>query len=886
MASKPNWKALEAAFGKIKTLLTEDEKWGPAGDYAGQTVKMVLALQELEALQKPFVGVDRDLTFAQKSERLLKWLSTHADFKCAKIHLADDLPSEGGGRGVVTDEPIAKGQQVFQVPMSTMLSVSSAVRTTDLGLAIMQAQHLKELPTVILTMHLLCEHAKCLVKDAKTGGKAAALDTIVAAPNWVPTEVDPAFIEYAKAKGVDVSELLEHDEENCKDDSHGHSHSHSHGGSHGHSHGGKPCTGHGHGAPAPKPQHHGHSHGGKPCTGHGHGGGHDGSGHAADAKKIVPLELDVDSHPWGSHFRAYLSVLPDDPGSCLNFGVKEHRLLKGLAVSYEICKFICNSVATYCKLYDVFGLQREGSEVPLLGNVFAEHFTWQAFKWAMGNAMSRQNRVPFNGVDPLTSDNASLAMIPLYDMVNSTDPMKFLLEGKKEKVESLREITSFFMPSPSDAENGGVLVLEAPDAFAAGEEVTMSYGSRNSSTLLQFQGFIPSVLLKANEIIEAADQHKYKEVIERSERDLAEAAEKAGHKVPKKAPSSSAPAPTKEQEETALAILGNEFAVVEASMDDATAKKDPFAKIKRSLLTNLEIRPHTNAKKYLNAYPAAAMIQQTMMAFREAMVKSLNKEGKPTLPEAQQKQYQEVVDTIMWSQPFAFQVHGDGVVSPDLVSYLRVAAIDDKADAAKALRSVDGARQELAIKVKEAQEKQEAYQRKRAEKIQKKIELAKAKAAAGGPIVIDATEEEDDDDDDDEDIPVSFSLAMSQLSLNNELEAQANLLEVLDYEIERADKKALDLMASTEAAAAGSGKAGSGSSSSSPFIKAVEAYRAFQVSILRRARVRALVRLEELSQAAEAAEAAEKAAEKAAGAGGEAAVPAAAGGAGSAKQLA
>lgn len=61
-----------------------------------------------------------------------------------------------------------------------------------------------------------------------------------------------------------------------------------------------------------------------------------------------------------------------------------------------------------------------------------------------------------------------LALIPLFDMVNAEPG----------------EVTAFFNMDDN------CLVLEALHDFAAGAEVTMSYGHRDSGALLQFQGFV------------------------------------------------------------------------------------------------------------------------------------------------------------------------------------------------------------------------------------------------------------------------------------------------------------------------------------------------------------------------------------------------------------
>lgn len=256
----------------------------------------------------------------------MSWLASHPDFQSKKLEIVDNLPAERGSRGVRVLEPVKKEETVFRVPQPCMVSTATARRTEDLGPLMREAQlSLMEMPTVALTLHVMVEHAKSLT--------AACADPL--------------------AVTVPVASLLPLPKEKCEDEegacsgdhgAHGHSHGSAvaRGGAHGHSHGGVPCGGHGHshgaaaagggahghshGAAAASGGAHGHSHGGVPCGGHGHAHG------GGEGEKHTPIErrmLDVEHHPWGSPFRAYLAMLPERPSSCLYFTVEQLQRLRG-----------------------------------------------------------------------------------------------------------------------------------------------------------------------------------------------------------------------------------------------------------------------------------------------------------------------------------------------------------------------------------------------------------------------------------------------------------------------------------------------------------------------------------------------------------------------------
>lgn len=749
------------------------------------------------------------------------------------------MPAERGARGVVAEEPIAADECVMRIPAAVMMSSSSAMRTKDLGLlALQKPLSLAELPTVLLALHLLVEHAKCVEGDeraakAKTAAAPAGGDVpLLQAPAHDFTAVSAEFRAAAAAAGIDLASILASGADDDEGEhghghggaggSHGHGHGgkpchgHGHGGAseklpepapapaagaHGHSHGGKPCHGHGHGsaaapppAPAPAAGSHGHSHGGKPCHGHGHGAKGHGHGHAAEEDvPLIPVDMDVAAHPWGSAYRPYLALLPERPAGCLFFGAAEVRSMAGLPSLFDIARFVRNTATTYVKLLGSIGPAGNA----LRG--FAPHMTWAGFRWAMSVVMSRQNKLPLPGTDPLANGaDFALAAVPLYDMVNSRP-------GK---------ITSYFYNVPGASSGSGSLVLDAPGAVAAGEEVTMSYGGRSVHQLLQYQGYVPAEALAAVTAAAAA-------------------------------PAPTAAAPAADAAASATAAAGGagagaegagasavkpvqEFAFVEASMGGLEA--DPLFKIRANVLRTLEITPEQAAQRYLQA----PQLRSAMMAALKAAGGGV---GGPPTPATR-----EAIDRIVWSQPFLFQVYADGEASADLVSFLRVAAIDSKPDAAIALRACDVARQSLVAKITELRQKQ-------AEKLaaaQAKRRAALAARAAGASPAADAegaAADEDDEDDDDEEEPAFFTLSLTKLSDDNELAATLALVQVLQYSLDKAE-------AGAAAAAAVSTAGGAGKDSAAAATSPVSAYVDMQVAILRRGLDKARAKLAEIAAAA------------------------------------
>jgi hypothetical protein len=248
------------------------------------------------------------------------------------VQVVDDLPAARGVRGVRASAAIPKGSTVMKVPVSAMVTTESGIYSKDLGPLLDDPRtQLADLPTLVLTLHLMVEHAKALMTP---------LDP-AAAPTAVPVRLDaPAGRTHAeRVRDADARRRGA---------------------------AGSMCThdhGHGHGSGA-----HGHSHGGG-------GGG-----------ALQGTALELPGHPWGSRFRPYLSLLPATMHNGLFFTAEDFKRLEGTRVHWIAAKFLRDAAKAYCNLYDLF-------VVSGALNGFQEAFTWAHFRWAMALAMSRQNQV-------------------------------------------------------------------------------------------------------------------------------------------------------------------------------------------------------------------------------------------------------------------------------------------------------------------------------------------------------------------------------------------------------------------------------------------------------------------------------------------------------------
>lgn len=362
-------KRLMAKLGVIEGLVNDHAGWSPSGNYGEQASRLLRALAELEAMQEPFRVVDADLPFAVRAARLQGWLQTHPDYQNAGLTLVDDLPAAKGGRGLRATAPLTTEQEALMVPVDCHLSTETASCSVELGpLTDEPRLQLAAMPHLLLALHLMCENAKALA--------APPVDPTAPVPPVVSRAQQAAARAAWETATYGAPLPAPHDEDACDDDGHGHSHAG--GGGHGHSHGGG-----GGGS-------HGHSHGpGGNCTGH-HGAAED----EEDVKPLRRTELHAGGHPWGSQWRAYISLLPSpgDMRTCLYWGDAEMAALQGTYAHYTCASFLRDIAKNYLSLLHAFGAPPDGSNAPRLIQGLERHYTWAAFRWAMSVMMSRQNQ--------------------------------------------------------------------------------------------------------------------------------------------------------------------------------------------------------------------------------------------------------------------------------------------------------------------------------------------------------------------------------------------------------------------------------------------------------------------------------------------------------------
>lgn len=305
-------KRIAQKLSVIEGLVNDQAAWTPTANYGEQACRLIRALKELEAMQETFRVVDADQPFSVRAERLQKWLQTHPQYKNDGVTLVDDLPEAKGRRGLRASAALSAEDVAVTVPTDCFISTETATCSVELGpLTDEPRLKLTEMPHALLALHIACEHAKALATPPPAAD--APIPPVVtrsqSAANRAAWET--------KAYGAPIPEP--HNEEDCDDEGHGHSHSG--GGNHGHSHGGGS---------------HGHSHGGKPCTGHGD------EDDAASRKPMHRTELQTGAHPWGSQWRAYLSVLPSpqDMRTCLYWGEAEMGALAGTYAQATCASFL------------------------------------------------------------------------------------------------------------------------------------------------------------------------------------------------------------------------------------------------------------------------------------------------------------------------------------------------------------------------------------------------------------------------------------------------------------------------------------------------------------------------------------------------------------------
>lgn len=133
---------------------------------------------------------------------------------------------------------------------------------------------------------------------------------------------------------------------------------------------------------------------------------------AAKGKKaeMSGTALDMASHPWGSRYRAFFSLLPSNVesiGNCLSWTIDDFKALAGTRAQQMGAKLVKDVAKVYCSFYTAFV---EGGLVAGLEN----YWTWPHFRWVNALIMSRQNQMPGRSGE----GQLELTLAPLYDMIN------------------------------------------------------------------------------------------------------------------------------------------------------------------------------------------------------------------------------------------------------------------------------------------------------------------------------------------------------------------------------------------------------------------------------------------------------------------------------------
>lgn len=199
-------------------------------------------------------------------------------------------------------------------------------------------------------------------------------------------------------------------------------------------------------------------------------------------EKAVPITPESD-HPWGTPWRAYISLLPSKVDNFFSWTADDFKRLSSVNPgAFECSKFLADAIRTYALFWDAF------VENKALGAGFAEYFSWEAYIWAVSTVMARNNHIPRDENSPIPDLPTPVkehmkkldkvpGLIPYIDMFNHIDGPITLHAGTV---------------SIDDQAPVGVTVLQAVQNFQPGEEVRMSYGNRPHKIFLRYQGFVPT----------------------------------------------------------------------------------------------------------------------------------------------------------------------------------------------------------------------------------------------------------------------------------------------------------------------------------------------------------------------------------------------------------
>lgn len=138
--------------------------WTKNGPWQVTLAKLLSIMDGLVKHEPLFSVVDSNVPFEVRAERLLAWCKTHPHFSCGFISLSASMEGKPiGSRGVLCTELLPPGAPIVCVPTELALSTDSAYVSHELGPLLDQPSPiLSSMPPLILTLHVLVEHAKAL----------------------------------------------------------------------------------------------------------------------------------------------------------------------------------------------------------------------------------------------------------------------------------------------------------------------------------------------------------------------------------------------------------------------------------------------------------------------------------------------------------------------------------------------------------------------------------------------------------------------------------------------------------------------------------------------------------------------------------------------------
>ena len=167
-------------LGAVDALVNEHSLWTASGPHIDAAISLLSALRALEAAEAPFSVVDACVPFPLRARRLLAWCSSHPDFSSVPLELTDDLPGlPSGTRGVRSREAVPCGTTLLSVPLALGISTDTAYTSHEIGPLLESALGvIADMPTVVLSLHVLVEHAKALAVPPAAEGDDAAWTTV------------------------------------------------------------------------------------------------------------------------------------------------------------------------------------------------------------------------------------------------------------------------------------------------------------------------------------------------------------------------------------------------------------------------------------------------------------------------------------------------------------------------------------------------------------------------------------------------------------------------------------------------------------------------------------------------------------------------------------